>query len=157
MVFQCFCLSEDIQKSIKTNINNETKNHEKSTKITSRKPFKNPSKTRSEPYKNRCKKHIVFQHRLFLVSALILEPVGPPNWSQVVQNAFLRFWRRSLGAFLNWMSCKNGVLGASRLDFDAPKLDSGGLDFSEIFAYSCNASPRHPAKNFKNAKNAKEC
>ena len=49
----------------------------------SKKPIKNPSKTRSEPFKNRCRKRIVFQHRFFRVSALILEGLGPPRWSQV--------------------------------------------------------------------------
>ena len=50
-----------------------------------KKPTKNPSKTRSEPLKNRCQKRIVFQHRFFRVSAWILEGLGPPRWSQVGQ------------------------------------------------------------------------
>ena len=44
---------------------------------------KNPSKTRSEPFKNRCQKYVVFYHRFFRVSASILEGLGPPSWSQV--------------------------------------------------------------------------
>ena len=49
----------------------------------SKKPTKNLSKTRPEPFKNRCRKRVVFQHRFFQVSASILEPLGPPTWSQV--------------------------------------------------------------------------
>ena len=49
----------------------------------SKKPTKNQSKTTSEPFKNRCQKYVVFQHRFFRVSASILEPLGPPRWSQV--------------------------------------------------------------------------
>ena len=49
----------------------------------SKKPTKNQSKTTSEPFKNRCQKCVVFQHRFFRVSASILEPLGPPTWSQV--------------------------------------------------------------------------
>ena len=49
----------------------------------SKKPTKNLSKMRSEPSKNRCRKCVVFQHRFFRVSASILDPLGPPRWSQV--------------------------------------------------------------------------
>ena len=49
----------------------------------SEKPTKNPSKMRSEPFQNRCRKRVVFQHRFFRVSDSILEPLGPPRWSQV--------------------------------------------------------------------------
>ena len=49
----------------------------------SKKPTKNQSKTTSEPFKNRCQKCVVFQHRFFRVSASILEPLGPPTWSHV--------------------------------------------------------------------------
>ena len=45
----------------------------------SEKPTKNPSKTRSEPFKNRCQKRVVFQHRFFEVLASIWEPLGPPS------------------------------------------------------------------------------
>ena len=41
-----------------------------------KKPAKNPSKTMSEPIKNRCKKHIVFHHRVFWALASIWEPLG---------------------------------------------------------------------------------
>ena len=44
---------------------------------------KNPSKTRSEPFKNRCQKYVVFYHRFSEVSASIWEGLGPPRWSQV--------------------------------------------------------------------------
>ena len=46
----------------------------------SKKPTKNQSKTTSEPFKNRCQKCVVFQHRFFRVSASILDT---PTWSQV--------------------------------------------------------------------------
>ena len=36
-----------------------------------------------EPFQNRCRKRVVFQHRFFRVSASILEGLGPPTWSQV--------------------------------------------------------------------------
>ena len=49
----------------------------------SKKPTKNQSKTTSEPFKNRCQKCVVFQHRFFRVSASILEGLGAPTWSQV--------------------------------------------------------------------------
>ena len=49
----------------------------------SKKPTKNQSKTTSEPFKNRCQKWVVFQHRFFRVSASILEPLGLPTWTQV--------------------------------------------------------------------------
>ena len=48
-----------------------------------KKPTENPSKTGSEPFQNRCQKHVVFQHRFFRVSASILEGLGLPTWSQV--------------------------------------------------------------------------
>ena len=49
----------------------------------SKKPTKNPPKTRSEAFRNRCRKRVVFQHRFFRLSDSILEPLGPPTWSQV--------------------------------------------------------------------------
>ena len=49
----------------------------------SQKPTKNQSKTRPEPFKNRCQKHVVFQHPFFWLQAPIFEPLGPPTWSQV--------------------------------------------------------------------------
>ena len=48
-----------------------------------KKPTKTLSKTRTEPFKNRCRKCVVFQHRFFQVSASIVEPLGPPTWNQV--------------------------------------------------------------------------
>ena len=47
------------------------------------KTYQQPHKTRPEPMNNRCQKRVVFQHRLLDVSASILEPLGPPRWSQV--------------------------------------------------------------------------
>ena len=44
---------------------------------------KNASKTRPEPFKNRCRKHVDFQHRFSEVLASIWEGLGPPRWSQV--------------------------------------------------------------------------
>ena len=40
------------------------------------KPAKNFSKTTSEPFKNRCKKHVVFHHRVSWALASIWEPLG---------------------------------------------------------------------------------
>ena len=42
----------------------------------SKKPLKNPSKTRSGPFKNRCQKCVIFQRRFFRVSASISEGLG---------------------------------------------------------------------------------
>ena len=47
------------------------------------KSSQNPSKTRSEPFKNRCRKRVDFQHRFFEVLDSIWEGLGPPRWSQV--------------------------------------------------------------------------
>ena len=47
------------------------------------KSSQNPSKTRSKPFKNRCRKRVDFQHRFFEVLASIWEGLGPPRWSQV--------------------------------------------------------------------------
>ena len=52
-------------------------------RVWSKKPTKNFSKTRPEPFKNRCRKRVVFQHRFFQVSASISERLGLPTWSQV--------------------------------------------------------------------------
>ena len=49
----------------------------------SKKPTENPSKTTSEPFQNRCRKRVVFQHRFFRVSGSIFEGLEPPTWSQV--------------------------------------------------------------------------
>ena len=46
---------------------------------------KNPSKTMSEPLKNRCQKLVVFQHRFFGLSASISEPLGPPSPPRCLQ------------------------------------------------------------------------
>ena len=46
---------------------------------------KNSSKTTSEPFTNRCRKSIVFQHRFFRVSAFILEPLGSPSPPRCLQ------------------------------------------------------------------------
>ena len=56
----------------------------------SKKPTKNLPKTKSEPFKNRCKKRVVFQHRFFRVSGSILEPLGLPRWNQIGSQSFLR-------------------------------------------------------------------
>ena len=49
----------------------------------SKKPTKNPSKTRSEPFKDQCQKRVIFKHRFFRVLDSILGPLGSPSWSQV--------------------------------------------------------------------------
>ena len=50
-----------------------------------KKPTKDHSKMRSEPFQNRCQKRIVFQHRFFRVSASILEGLGPPSPPRCLQ------------------------------------------------------------------------
>ena len=57
----------------------------------SKKLTKNPSKTRSESFQNRCLKRVVFQHRFFRVSASILEGLGPPSWNQVCHFGLFAF------------------------------------------------------------------
>ena len=49
----------------------------------SKKSTENPSKTMPEPFKNRCRKRIDFQHRFFQVLASIWEGRGLPTWSHV--------------------------------------------------------------------------
>ena len=48
--------------------------HLRSEKLT-----KNPPKTTSEPFKNRCRKRVVFWHRFFRLSASIWGSLGPPR------------------------------------------------------------------------------
>ena len=88
----------------------------------------NPSKTRPEPFKNRCRKRVDFQHRFFEVLASIWEGLGPPRWSQVGHFGF-----KTLGTVLKILRCsdfftllsqrsfKNSVLEGSKLDFGGPK------------------------------------
>ena len=54
----------------------------------SKKPTKNRPKSRSEPFKNRFKKRVVFQHRFFHVLGSILEPPGLP-----IRRAACSAWR----------------------------------------------------------------
>ena len=70
---------------------------------------------------------MVFQHRLFGVWASILEPRGPPNWSQVGHFGLKTLQGTPYEAVLSYMSCKNCVLEASRLDFGAPGALFGSL------------------------------
>ena len=56
---------------------------------------KNPSKTKPGRLKNRCQKYVVFRHEFFRVLISILEPLGPPSWSQVGY-----FGLKKLGAVL---------------------------------------------------------
>ena len=67
----------------------------------SKKHTKNPSKTRAEPSENRCQKRVVFLHRFFRVSALILERLGTPNPSQNRNFGPKTLRCQPLGAFLN--------------------------------------------------------
>ena len=83
----------------------------------SKKPTKNPSKTTSEPFKNRCQKCIVFQHRFFRVSASILEGLGPPRWSQVGFKTQFSYYSPLFFYPLQLNVFKNCVLEASGLDF----------------------------------------
>ena len=77
------------------------------------KSSQNPSKTRSEPFKNRCRKRVDFQHRFFEVLASIWEGLGPPRWSQVGHFGLKKFRRLPIFTFLSQMSLKNGVLELS--------------------------------------------
>ena len=86
----------------------------------SKKPTKNPSKTTSEPFKNRGRKRVVSQHRFFKVSASILEPLGPPTWSQVGHFGLKTRRRLPVWTVLQPTSFKNSVLEASGLDFGGP-------------------------------------
>ena len=112
-----------------------------------KKPTKNQSKTTSEPFKNRCQKCVVFQHRFFRVSASILHPLGTPTWSQVGHFGYQRGRMRPSKSFLKLNVFKKWRLGrlwagfwrpqssileppgfdfgASSLDFEASKLDCG--------------------------------
>ena len=81
------------------------------------KSSQNPSKTRTEPFKNRCRKRVDFQHRFFEVLASIWEGLGPPRWSQVGHFGF-----KTLGTVLPKSVLKldvfwNGVLEGSRIHF----------------------------------------
>ena len=105
--------------------------------------LKNLSKTTSEPFKNRCQKCVVFQHRFFRVSASIFEGLGPPRWSQVgFKSQFPQYSTRFL-AILNstWLemsswSAPDSILEPPGLDFGGsgprfwPILKSSGIDFS---------------------------
>ena len=78
---------------------------------------KNPSKTRPEPFKNRCRKHVDFQHRFSEVLASIWEGLGSPRWSQVGHVGPPKLLNSSFFTLLSCRSFKNGVLEGSRLDF----------------------------------------
>ena len=61
------------------------------------KSSQNPSKTRPEPFKNRCRKRVGFQHRFFEVLASIWEGLGLQDGAKLAQkcenrNARCVFW-----------------------------------------------------------------
>ena len=68
------------------------------------KPRKNPSKTKCETSKNRCWKHLVFQHRFFHVLGSILEPPWLPRLNQV-----RHFGLKKLGTVLLLSLLKSSV------------------------------------------------
>ena len=114
-----------------------------------KKPVKNPSKTMSEPIKNRCKKHIVFHHRVFWALASIWEPLGlqvgaklavldsqdPP---QSLQNPV--FWEH-----VSKMLPKRLPSGSKRNPEEGPELnfrrffDRFGNFFSSFFSVKINS------------------
>ena len=98
---------------------------------------KNPSKTRPEPFKNRCRKHVDFQHRFSEVLASIWEGLGPPRWSQVRYFAppqtseQLFFYPLKLKVFKKWR------LGGLRARFRRPPgsiFEGPGTNFSRFWA-----------------------
>ena len=91
------------------------------THFDSKKPTKNPSKTRSEPFKNRCQKRVVFQHRFFGVSALILEGLDPSRWSQVGQKGPAKLSGQPLFYPLKLKFFKKWRLGGLRTRFWRPR------------------------------------
>ena len=93
----------------------------------SKKLTKNPSKTRPESLKNRCRKRIVFQHRFFRVSASILEPLGVPTWTQFGSFGPKKIPRLPFFYPLKLDVLKNGVLEGSGLDFGASGARFGNL------------------------------
>ena len=78
---------------------------------------KNHSKTRPGPFKNRCRKHVDFQHRFFENLASIWEGLGSPRWHQVGHVGPPKLLNSSFFTLLSCRSFKNGVLEGSRLDF----------------------------------------
>ena len=88
----------------------------------SKKPTKNPSKTKPEPFKNRCRKWIVFQHRFFRVSASILEPLGLPTWTQVGSKTHLSQKGTLFFSPLKLIKClQKWRLGGLRARFSRPR------------------------------------
>ena len=100
------------------------------------KSSQNPSKTRSEPFKNRCRKRVDFQHRFSKVSVSIWEGLEPPRWNQVGYFGSPKLLDRPSWAFLSDRSFKNSVLDGSRFNFGGPRARSWRLwgGFFETFA-----------------------
>ena len=133
----------------------------------SKKPTKNPSKTRPEPLQNRCWKCVVFQHRFFRVLASILEPLGPPTWSQVgLKTMKFRVWnppptilklnillKLCLGGFLApFWRLQGYILEPPWLDFNAILVYFGKVASKYVLQ---DMSPKiYIAKDAKTAKNA---
>ena len=130
----------------------------------SKKPTKNLPKTRPEPFKNRCRKRVVFQHRFFQVSASILEPLGPPTWNQVGSKTYFSQGGTLFFSPLKLNVFKNGVSDGSDIDFGGswPRfwklqvsiLDGSGIDFSKfssVFGFMSSKCllHRHNAKKAK--------
>ena len=82
----------------------------------SQNPSKNLAKTRPEPFKNRCRKRVDFQHRFSKVLASIWESLGPPRRNQVGYFGSPKLLDRPSWAFFSDRSFKNSVLDGSRLN-----------------------------------------
>ena len=86
-----------------------------------KKPTKKPSKTRSEASKNRCQKRLVFQLRFLRLLASILEPLGPPKWSQVGHKGSKKLWYLAPWSLLFFFCFKKWRLGGLRARFWRPR------------------------------------
>ena len=99
-----------------------------------KKPTKNPSKTKSDTFKNRCWKHFVFQHRFFHVLGSILESLRLPRLNQVGHfwppktrdgAPFEPSWIKCLLKMASWrpqdsnLEPLGSILGGFGLDFGA--------------------------------------
>ena len=80
--------------------------------------------------KNRCRNRVVFEHRFFGVSASILEPLGPPRWSQVRLSGRKIWSGYGPGVILKTFQLKGILKMASwrppGLILEAPGFDFGG-------------------------------
>ena len=85
------------------------------------KPTKNASKTRVEPFKNRCQERVVFQYCFFRVLASSWRVLPPQDGGKLAPNSIFEFTRLPSLTFLNEKSFQNGVLEACGFDFGGPE------------------------------------